>query len=377
MTRTVSLKLAVLFGMLLAPAFDSFVSAQTVIVRPRGDVYARRHYWRHWGYFSPGDFLAQRIAAQAELYRASGEFLVNRETARRIREETVSLAIDNRIKRVQAYYTIREIHQSEKLKQLGFYLRRKDRLDELRADVLLNHPELNRLSAINGSSLNWIMYRLSGSVLANKFLRSESDLSLDNLPELQLSDELIGALRLRQKLADGKRIVFRANSAKPEATRWPFALMSSGLNTERKHFERVRKEILKKDELSIAEVQRLDRAMMKLRNRFDEVFTRSVRTRHGMKSWQEWKSANLYLKNLAGEIGRLKDTRETRLFRGNAKFEGHNLIPLLKHMARYGLEFHPAEKRDEWAYYAVHKMLRDIYAVVDAKDAGAHLKDGK
>ena len=46
-------------------------------------------------------------------------------------------------------------------------------------------------------------------------------------------------------------------------------------------------------------------------------------------------------------------------------------------MARYGLEFHPAEKRDEWAYYAVHKMLRDIYAVVDAKDAGAHLKDGK
>ena len=378
MTRLVSLKFTVLSGMILVFAGDSYVSAQTVIVRPRGYVYARRHYWRHWGYLSPGDFIAQRIAAQAEVIRASGEFLVNRETAMRLREETVSKAIDNRIKRVQAFYTIREIHESEKLKRMGFFLRKQKRLNELRADLLLNHPELNRLSTVNGSSLNWFLYRLSGSLLAYKFSRPESDRSLDGLSELQLSDELLSKLRLRQKQLGGKRIIFRANSTKPAPANWPFALMTNSyLDVRRKQFVRVRSEILSKDKLSFAEVQRLDQAMMNLRNEFDRVFTKDVRMRNGMRSWQEWRSADLFLKELAGEIGRLKETLDTRLFQGNLKFEGSNLIDLLKFMARHGLEFHAAETRDEWAYHAVHKMLRDIYAVVHAKDAGAHLKDGK
>ena len=94
------------------------------------------------------------------------------------------------------------------------------------------------------------------------------------------------------------------------------------------------------------------------------------RFRKGVDSWKRYYTSLLFLRSLWGEISRLKDTRDpSGVFGGGRKFQGDNLIELLKYMSRNGLVFAPAPNVDDhFAYHSVFKQMRDLYVTVADED---------
>jgi hypothetical protein len=79
---------------------------------------------------------------------------------------------------------------------------------------------------------------------------------------------------------------------------------------------------------------------------------------------REYGLAKRYLQSLAGELYRIKSVGLKAVNDDSQKFQGSNLIALLTHMSRNGLEFAPSLPGEESAYHRVFHMMRDLYVTV-------------
>jgi hypothetical protein len=98
---------------------------------------------------------------------------------------------------------------------------------------------------------------------------------------------------------------------------------------------------------------------------FHKHHTRAVRLK-SVHDHREYGLAKRFLQSLAGELYRIRSVGVKALNDDSMRFEGKNLIALLTHMSRNGLEFAPALPGEEAAYHQVYHMMRDLFvAVVD------------
>ena len=88
-----------------------------------------------------------------------------------------------------------------------------------------------------------------------------------------------------------------------------------------------------------------------------------------MRFHREFQAGQRFLESLAGELFRLRDLGPNALGPASRKFQGDNLIELLTHMSRNGLEFAPAQAGDEAAYFQVFHMMRDLFATIADDDS--------
>ncbi len=175
--------------------------AQTIVVR-RG--YA-------WGYVSPYDAISSRVYAQAELIRAGGAADVDYATARAIRAVAVRQEIANSVERVRAYWDRKAIGEAELMKRAYHHLESKRKRNTQMWDRLKNHPDLNGPGIVNGTALNFLLHRLSGTVLAYEFSNPDAKSASSVAGQLQLTSKTLHGLNLRQALSNGERLVFRAD----------------------------------------------------------------------------------------------------------------------------------------------------------------------
>lgn len=331
--------------------------ADRIIVRPRN--------WAVYG--SPATPISAQINAEANYLRAYGDAAVDLAAARTIRARAVRLEVANSVEFVRAYWERRSIGEAERMKRYVAPLKRKELQDSKTWQRLKDHPELNGTAIVEGRAMNFLLDRMAGGVLAYRFSLGQSSLDQETLKQLELSPAVRHGLRLRQDLTGGRGSVFRADEGlAPQIDWWPFALRDEALARQRNEYEQARKGVLARGltaDAGDAALKRLAKAYDELVTAFYEHNGRSVRLK-SVENHHHYLTAKRYLQSLAGEVLRIQEVGPDKLQEENLRFEGTNLVALLTHMSRHGLEFAAAEPGDEPAYHAVFRMMRDLYVTV-------------
>jgi hypothetical protein len=335
---------------------DAFAQSRVVIVRRRN--------WSSYG--SPATALSAQIHAQADFVRSYGQASVDLAAARAIRAQAVRMEIANSVEFVKAYWERRSIGEAERMKRYVAPLKRKELRDSKTWQRLKDHPELNGPAVAEGTALNFLLDRMAGGVLAYRFSLGNQEINAETLKQLELTPAMIHSLRLRQDLTVNRGSVFRADEGVPlDIDWWPYALRDEELTRERERYERARRGVL-----SAGQGQDADAAQKDLAKAYDDLVakfqaqsTRSVRL-DSIQSHHHYLTAKRFLQSLAGEVLRFQELGPERLQDDDLKFQGTNLVALLTHMSRNGLEFAAAEPGDEPAYHAVFRMMRDLYVTV-------------
>lgn len=326
----------------------------------------------HWSHHSVVDALASRVYAQAEFVRASGSAAVDFATAREIRAKAISKEIENSVARVRAYWDRRAIGEAERLKRAHNHLRGLRKRNSKTWERFKYHPELSNAGIVKGTALNFLLHRLSGTVLAYEFSLAGPMDRLANLKELEVTPKTLHNLRMRQRLPGGERLIVRAGTGEAlDIDWWPLALRDPQFDKQRTAFQEARRVVVDESHVgavSPKRIQELDVALLDLHGAFEEFYNQKRRKLTNFRSWSEHTTADSFLKSLIGEVGRLKATGSVEAFDGSMKFPGNDLFSLLRFMSRHGLDFAPATPGGESAYHEVFKMMRDLYVTASEDD---------
>lgn len=336
--------------------------------------YAPRYNWTYYG--SPATAASAAVHAQADFLRAYGEASVDVAEARRIHAEAYRQELINSVERIKAYWERKSIGEAELFKRYHHHLDSQKLQNSKTWERIKNHPDLTGPQVQNGTALNFLLARLSGTVLAYEF----SGGSLQNpemIQQLSLSPDTIHQLKLRQRTKNGQNLVFRADEGTALANDWwPYALAAADFENHRFNFsvalDQVKKEASENGRITPESIQKLDESLFEIKAAFDDKYTGPAKTASvngsRMQNWSHYNTGKRFLQSLAGEVGRLATTQKASAFDGSLKFEGDNLVALLTYMSRSGLDFAPAEPGDEQAYHRLFAMMRDIYVIVAEND---------
>lgn len=326
---------------------------------------------RYWGYYSPADAVASRIYAQAEFVRAHSQAAVNYQAAREIRAQAVRQEIDNWVDRLEAYYERKRIGEQWREEHRYRHLQSQKKRNKRLWDRFKNHPELSGPAIANGRALNFLLHRLSGTVLTHSL--SLGNTSHSTAGRMLLPEHVVGKLNLRQQLPGGEQLVFRADEGAPlDVDWWPYALRGDEFTGLRDEFLEERKQVVREasgdGDISHDSLESLSEAFVNLSDRFHERFDRHRRFRNGTQSWYAYNRGDVFLRSLYREIRRLKSTGKIEILAGDRLFDPEqdtrDLVALLTAMSRHGLDFAPAKPGDEDAYHYVFRMMRDLYVNV-------------
>ncbi|MFK7778320.1 MAG: hypothetical protein QM501_09375 [Gimesia sp.] len=327
-------------------------------------------------YWNPLTALEYRTYAVADLVRARGSASVDYAYARKLHAEAARMEIQNWVLRLKAYYEGKAIREAEKLKRAYNHLDSK-RLQKNRMwERLKNHPDLNKYSIENGKALNFLMDRLSSSILAYEYSTQSHSMDQVDLEKLNISPEVLHGIMIQQRLSNGQFLIFRADEGKPLDTDWwPWMLRDEDFKEQRTEFEKQRELVIqeaKDGKISNKSLNELYVSFEKIRDQFNQNFTKSDRFKNGMKSWQQFHRTETFLKSLWGQISLLQSTGDISILGSDLKIdadeEGSNLIALLRYLSRNGLEFSAAKPGDEPAYHQLYKLMRDLYVNVADED---------
>ncbi len=331
-----------------------------------------------WGYYRPGDVVAARMHAHADQMRSFGygaakygEFLVDRENA-------ISMRLDNKLQRLKYYFEAKRINRAY----------REETRPDVREKLVISNSKMWRdikslpelANKTNGKAQNFLLHRLSSTVLAFQYAKEKDKLNDELMAYLRIEPGIYDHLWLKQGATK-----FAASGGEAlDVSWWPYVLRDTRFDEPREHFVNVRNQIADGSgiEIPFSELQNLATAHQDLATALNDVY-RSEQTQRKMKSKTristdqriEWRRGFQYLDGLYLEIRRLKQSGRRELLTGQMRFDAYGndatFISFLNFMLRNGLEFAPAAKGPESvaAYNTVFHLMRDLYVLAADDDA--------
>ncbi|MGI9474466.1 MAG: hypothetical protein ACR2NZ_23215 [Rubripirellula sp.] len=338
-----------------------------------------------WANYDPYYSVTSGIYAQADLIRAQGDAAVDFAYARNLHAEAYSKELDNWKKELRIYWERKTLAEQKKLElnQVQQIARMKYLNDQKWQnsrvwDRLKNHPELSVTKIRNGSALNFMLARLAASSLPYRFDPDASRYSVEALDQLDLSEELLDNVTLKQ----GPFKFTASQTVDGTISLWPYILRWDDFKVSRIAFEQSRAAVVRESnetgQASVDSIQRMESALLKLTAEF-----------HGSTKVGQWvKQRNRYTHFLAGdrflqeldrEILQLEKSGDIRPFRGQSgydpKSDGDHLVSLLCFMNRNGVEFAASAPGSEFAYHNMFVLMRGLYLTVAEEDESFKPKD--
>lgn len=375
------IKNAIIMPMLCLAMADPLAAQNVVVVDPVYRYPARLR----WAIYDPYYAVTSRIYAQAALIRAQGNASVDIADARNLHADAYSKELDNWKKELRVYWERKTLAEQKKLeldhvRQIARmkYLNDQKWQNSRLWDRLKNHPELSQTNIRNGSALNFLMARLASSSLPYRFDRTNSRYSDEALAQLDLDDEILGQITLKQG-------PFKFNAGQPvdgTVSLWPYILRWEEFKNSRTAFEQARAAVVKESEksgqASVDSIKRLESALMKLTNEY-----------HGSTKVANWiaqrnrrthfYAGDRFLQQLDSEILQLEKSGDIRPLRGqsmyNPESDGSHVVSLLCFMNRNGVEFDKATPGSEYAYHNMFVMMRALYLTVAEEDESLRPKN--
>jgi len=321
-------------------------------------------------HLSPATAASLQIQAEAEYLRAYGQMQIDFAEARILHAEARKLEGENAMRALLDKIQKRDILEADRAKRIGRTLIKHRANYEKKLEQLRFHPELSANEINTGSALNFLKNRLSSNAITYHTASKETYATQDVSRQLRVTPEVIHALQVRQAVAHGESLVFRLDDGRSlQVDWWPPALRNTEIKSIRLKFERARNEVfeardpdkfdLKIRELLLAHAQ-LEAAFV---NQASYSWEKRRVTGSALNDYRDGKNV---LRSLLAEIRRLEKLGPGQSPTRSLAFQGNDLMQLLTHMVRNGLEFAPAKPGDEPAYQQVFHMLRDLYAAAEA-----------
>ncbi|MCM2372744.1 hypothetical protein [Aporhodopirellula aestuarii] len=369
----------------IAACLLCFVTTEASVAQNVVDPVFRYPTRLRWAVYDPYYAVTSRIYAQADLIRAHGDTAVDFAHARNLHADAYSKELDNWKKELRIYWERKTLAEQKKLeldhvRQIARmkYLNDQKWQNSRVWDRLKNHPELSGPNIRNGRALNFMLARLAASSLPYRFDPGFSRYSEEALDQLDLDDELLGNVTLKQ----GPFRFTASQNVDGTISLWPYILRWDDFKATRTAFEQSRAAVVKESEetgqASVDGIQRMESALMKLTSEF-----------HGSTKVAQWvKQRNRYthfyagdrfLQDLDREILQLEKSGDIRPFRGQSGYDpnsdGDHLVSLLCFMNRNGVEFAPSNPGSEFAYHNMFVLMRGLYLTVAEEDESLKPKD--
>jgi hypothetical protein len=178
------------------------------------------------------------------------------------------------------------------------------------------------------------------------------------------SDELQHIVLTDGAHAAGEKITFRAHEAKVMETPWPFVLRGPEYQNLRRAFELDRDEALgqmtESGKIRYETQKSLKESVDELMLAFQKRHT--WQRRHlSPEAYREYSRGKQFLQSLALSVARVIETNDRQVFDGSLRFEGNNVLDLVRHLCRHGLEFGPPGAGDQRVYTKLYLAMRDIF----------------
>ncbi|MDG2013710.1 MAG: hypothetical protein P8J33_09410 [Pirellulaceae bacterium] len=332
-----------------------------------------------WGYNRPGDVVAARMHAYANVVRSYGygaskygEYLIRRERA-------ISMNLDNRMKRLKYYFDAKRINRAYR-EETHYDVRERQMLSNSRMwQQVKSLPELANKNS--GAAQNFLLHRLSSTVLSFQYA-SERGLLNDQewVDYLQLEPEAYAHIWLKQ----GETRFAASTGQSLDLTWWPHQLRDPQFAGPREKFMDARNAIAQEvgSTIEYDELSQLSDAHQALADAVNVAFQEAEKTsgfknkdRKATDTRSEWRRAFRFLDGMHVEIRKLKQSGSRALVTGQMGFDPNaeeaNFIAFLQYMQRNGLEFAPASKDPQSiaAYNTMFLLMRDLYVLAAEGDS--------
>lgn len=345
---------AVFFGLSAVSTTVPAYSQGVVVTNPNG----LRLYYAD--YYSPAMAAAYQIRAEAEYLRGWGQMQKDLAETRILNEEFLKLrgenAVQFRINKLRAW----EADQALKNKKIRDLLNKPRENNDKRMEQLRTLPETRAGQIQSGGALNFLVNRMAG--LPGGLQSGES------IPLLEVTPQLVHALRVRQKVGGGNSLIFRLDEGQPIQVDWlPPALRTPALKAERNNFERARNEVFvsKAPEEFDRKIEKLLFAQVELEVAFKMQPQLDARDK-SQNVMHDYLEGKRVLESLKREILRLRRLGQVPDTARELTFKGSDLTMLVDHMVRNGLEFVPSRPGDEPAYTQVFTKLLELCVAMEA-----------
>jgi hypothetical protein len=306
----------------------------------------------------PAIIFSNQLYAEARALTAVG-------VARIVNARAASMEMDNAVKWVNTYFERRQLNKKYRAAEHPSYLKRQKEQQKKRREIIA-YDLSDSLGADLSGELNWMLREIlaNSSYLEfmsdgpNSVISSEHDWPLrpTERHEIQLTEG---------KLAGGKTLKFRADTAEVLETRWPMVLRGDRYKAARKEFEDARDwavaELNNDKEVTNRGAEKLMAAIDRLTSELNAAYPREGFKTLSPPDFLAYQAAKRCLQTLAGSTFRLIETNSAIAFDESYRFQGKTVAELLQHMMSRGLEFAPAEPGGEGVYRTLYQSVRGFY----------------
>lgn len=317
--------------------------------------------------YSPQTAYSAGVLAEADFVRAEGEFLHNYSVANRNWVDAYDKALDNAMKELKYRIEARIIGEAERYRRDPPLLERQIKRNANLWNRFKNYPELSGISISNGTALNFLLDRLSTTVLAYQLSQGGGEDRVDpaKLELLTLTPEMVAKVRFKQRIDSGLSTFGADTGEALDLGHWPATLRGDTIRNERTQFIEARAQLMssKNEESLNRNLETVSEAFESLLATFTEQNDASRRNA-SLEVHKEFTEASRFLQRMRLEIYRLRRVGMKGIVNEPLRFEGESLIELLTHMSRNGLIFEKPNPGDEHAYHQLFGMMRDLYLVV-------------
>lgn len=308
--------------------------------------------------------LSDQILADAAVLRANGDFLVAAATARKLNAEAASQEMDNAEKWISTYFERRRLNREARAAENPGFVERLEKQQEMQRRLL--DKNLAALGGDLSDELNWMLRDLLANTSYSIFM-SDSEGSLFSSPDnIELTADDRHQIRVSEgKLAGGKSLAFRIDTAKMLETQWPLVLREKQFDAVRKSFADARdvalhdlesgKEITRDHQAGL--MKAVDNLSTELKAAYPQRRRKSLSPQEGLA----YITAQRCLRSLAMSTFRLLEMQSASAFNDSYRFQGKSVAELLQHMTSKGLEFAPPEPGGEIAYRKLYNSIRNTY----------------
>ena len=299
----------------------------------------------------------------AVLLNAQGNFLVSAAVARNLNAEAASKEMDNSVKWVSTYFERRRLNREARAAENPGYLDRQEKQQE----TYRRRIDKNLASGTDLSDeLNFMLRGLLANASPSIFMSDQAGSLISSEDNVPLSADDRHQVRVTEgKLAGGKALVFRVDTAEILETRWPPVLREERFDAARTAFENARDwaidDLKTEKEVRLTNEKRLKAAVDRLSSELIAAYPRERCKTFSPQEGLAFIDAQRFLRSLAMSTFRLIETNSSLAFDRTFRFQGKSVGELLQHMVGKGLEFAPPEPGGEPTYRTLYYSVRAFY----------------
>jgi len=287
--------------------------------------------------------LSDQINAEARFVVASGYMVRSVAEARKINAEAVALEIQNRKRSVEVYYELRQLYKKNYLEEHPRYMEMlKRREDMLETKVNKYYDEEMRHDVTETS--NWLLRRLSSSVLSCQYDLSGGKSPIPPGIDLKLTDRDLKLIRLADGGRKGSRLEFSAADGEVLVPNWPIALRNPDkCKAACDRFDRARKAVVKDGKATGKVSHESQTELMQAVNGLYAALKAAYPKEklNDPNEFLDYLAGKGFVQTLVASAHRAIAINDTSVFTHPRHFQGDSLFGLIQYMYRNGLQFAP------------------------------------